>query len=389
MKGIRAGAMFDGVKDTLHRDVVVWVDDEGRIAEVSVGDSGSHAGIEHDLGERTLLPGLINAHDHLQIDATPERLEKLNAASDVENALRMAGRAHQALWAGVTTFRECGAKHRLDIAVRDAIAEGTLPGPRILACGLPLTSVGGHLDWMGREVEGAADMHDAVIEQVHAGADHIKLCASGGMLEATSDIYAVQFSDEELAVARAEARAHGRRIGAHAHNADSIRAVVKAGFDTVEHCLWINRGGRVDVDDTVVERMASEGIAVVPTIATGFPKGGARPHWVAAVGPLDERLAVLRHMHERGVPLLAGTDDGRYSEFVYELELMRSIGLSAFEVLRSATSLSGEYLRLEEGLGSIRAGAPADLIAVTGNPLDDVSALWSVTAVFTAGRRVR
>jgi imidazolonepropionase-like amidohydrolase len=164
---------------------------------------------------------------------------------------------------------------------------------------------------------------------------------------------------------------------------------VNAGFDTVEHALWIDRGQRVDVDEEVVGRMAEEGIAVCPTLATGFPRAGARPHWVAAVGPLEERLAVVHHMFERGVPIIAGTDDGRYAEFVYELELLHRCGMTTVQVLEAATSLSARHLGLDDGTGAVRAGAPADLIAVEGDPLTDLSALWRVDAVFVSGRRTK
>ena len=155
----------------------------------------------------------------------------------------------------------------------------------------------------------------------------------------------------------------------------------------IEHCLWLAETG-VEVDSDCVSKMVKFGIAVVPTIATGYPKKGEKKHWVNNVGSLEERLDVLKYLHSEGVEFVAGTDDGCFDEFVYELELMKQIGLSNYDVLVSATSKSARFLCMDSVIGSIREGCKADLITVKENPLVNLSTLWDVQHVMLDGKWV-
>ncbi|KOU33390.1 amidohydrolase family protein [Streptomyces sp. WM6368] len=336
--------------------------------------------------EGTLLPGLIDAHVHLALDAGPDPVAGLQAAGDAELYAGMADRAGRLLATGVTTARDLGDRGGLAVRLRDEIAAGRVPGPRLLSAGTPLTAVGGHCWFMGGEVEGIGAIREAVRRNAAAGVDLIKVMATGGgITKGGPAVWQAQFTEEELSVVVAEARSLGLPVAAHAHGTEGIAAAVAAGVDTIEHCTWMGRAG-FDVREDLVDAIAAGGIAVCPA---------ASPDWrgfAQRFGPerAEEMFGRLRWMAERGVRLLPGTDAGVphavFDGFVSSLEFFEHIGLAPAEIVDLATSGAARALGIDGDTGRLAAGFRADLLVVDGDPLTDLAALRAVRLVVAGGR---
>ncbi|MFB6576025.1 amidohydrolase family protein [Streptomyces sp. NPDC056402] len=333
----------------------------------------------------TLLPGLIDSHVHLVLDAGPDPVAGLQAASDAELYAAMADRAGRLLATGVTTARDLGDRGGLAVRLRDEIAAGRVPGPRLLSAGTPLTVPGGHCWFMGGEVEGADAIREAVRRNAAAGADLIKVMATGGgITKGGPPVWQAQFTPAELALIVAEARSCGLPVAAHAHGTEGI---VAAGVDSIEHCTWTGRSG-FDVREDVVDAIAARGIAVCPAASPdwrGFAERFGRER-------AEEMFGRIRWMAERGVRLLPGTDAGIsravFDAFVSSLEFFEHIGLDPAETVDLATTGAAWALGIGGDTGRLAAGFRADLLVVDGDPLTDLAALRSVRLVVAGGRPV-
>jgi imidazolonepropionase-like amidohydrolase len=329
---------------------------------------------------------LIDGHVHLAFDASPDPVGALRR-SDLDLLLGMTGRALQALDSGVTTVRDLGDRHGLALRLGQAIESGTLPGPRILAAGTPLTSPGGHCGFLGGEVEGEEAIRDLVRRNAEAGAAVIKVMVTGGGLTKEGPpIWASQFGVAELTAAVDEARTVGLPVAAHAHGTDGIATAVAAGVNTIEHCTWMGADGGFEVRKDLVAEMAAKGIRVCPA---------ASPNWRAFAERFgtDRAKAMFdryRWLHDQGVRLLAGTDAGvPFAEFnnpVGSLEFFEYLGFSRDQVIELATVSTAEALGIADRTGRITAGYRADLLVVDGDPLTDLGALRRVRLVVADGR---
>ncbi|MFB6557301.1 amidohydrolase family protein [Streptomyces sp. NPDC056400] len=336
----------------------------------------------------TLLPGLIDSHVHLVLDAGPDPVAGLQAASDAELYAAMADRAGRLLATGVTTARDLGDRGGLAVRLRDEIAAGRVPGPRLLSAGTPLTVPGGHCWFMGGEVEGADAIREAVRRNAAAGADLIKVMATGGgVTKGGPPVWQAQFTPAELALIVAEARSFGLPVAAHAHGTEGIVAAVAAGVDSIEHCTWTGRSG-FDVREDVVDAIAARGIAVCPAASPdwrGFAERFGRER-------AEEMFGRIRWMAERGVRLLPGTDAGIsravFDDFVSSLEFFEHIGLDPAEIVDLATTGAARAVGIGGDTGRLAAGFRADLLVVDGDPLTDLAALRSVRLVVAGGRPV-
>ncbi|WP_438387676.1 amidohydrolase family protein [Actinopolyspora saharensis] len=339
----------------------------------------------------TVLPGLVNAHVHLSWDAGFGMLERFRAADDAELLLGIAGRAQQALRAGVTTLRDLGDRDGLVLRVRDAIARGALAGPRLLGSGPPLTPPQGHCWFFGGEVSGADQIRERIRGNAALGADVIKVMASGGEMTPDSPpTWQSQFSAEELALVVREAHAAGLPVAAHAHGTEAIADAAAAGVDTIEHCSWQgadNAGS--DLRDEVASEIAERGIAV----CHAYP-----PDWRTfqrvVVGEQRSQAALdrLHWMDEHGVRFVPGTDGGLptsvFDNYVGALSYyVDAVGWSPARVIDMATTGAARALGLER-VGSLAVGHAADLLVVDGDPLADVTALHRQRLVLARGRAV-
>ncbi len=342
-----------------------------------------------DLGDRTLLPGLIDAHVHLIGDPQPGAFFATQEESDEWLLLRASANAQTALIAGLTTVRDCGGRGTLITSLEKAISEGLVFGSKIIACGAPITTTGGHCYFLGQEAEGNENLQKAVRKLHRAGADFIKVMVTGGGLTPGSNSRASQYSQAELNTIVGDAHRLGKRVAGHVHGTEGIERAVNAGFDTLEHASWMAResDGR-DYDPGVVAEIVRKDIIVCRTIA-GFERIQLEE------ANIDHKFwpayEVLRNMVRDGVKLAAGTDSGidltPFSGYSLTLETMAGLGgMKNSEVVSAATINAAEALGLADRIGTVEKGKRADLIAVTGNPLQDLRVLRKIDYVIQDGR---
>ncbi len=358
-----------------------------------------------DLRDRYVLPGLIDCHVHLTMETSADQLLRYVTESDADRALNGAVYARRTLNAGFTTVRDVGSPGDVGIALRDAINDGKIPGPRMYVSAMAITPTGGHGDRTHgfREdlfavpgpVQGAADGVDAcrqaVRAQVKRGADVIKLTATGGVLSNTASGLEQQFFDDELKAIVETAHLLNRKVAAHAHGKSGIKAAIKAGVDSIEHGTYI--------DEEAISLFKQHGTYYVPTITAGksvteyaaFSNYFTAPVVVKAlaVGPKIQETFTLAY--KAGVKIAFGTDAGVFPhgdnsrEFVY----MTEGGMPAAEAIHSATITASELIGNNADVGTIEAGKFADLIAVAKDPTADITELKRVVFVMKDGRVFR
>ncbi|NJO12375.1 MAG: amidohydrolase family protein [Gammaproteobacteria bacterium] len=373
---------------------------DGRIVEIRDGFVGEGEVI--DLREAFVLPGLIDSHVHITGENGPqaelEGFRKTSADLVADGALY----ARRTLLAGFTTVADLGSDQDAIIALRDGIAAGKLEGPRILAAG-PVAAHGGHGDIHGYRPDilkvfaypglcsGADDCRRAVRQAVQRGADVIKIAATGGVMSNTAAGVGQQMTDEELATIVQTAHGLGRRVVCHAHGADGVNAALRAGVDSIEHGTYL--------DAESVRLMKANGTYLVPTLLAGDTVGrqAETAEWMPEsvrkkareVGP--NMLAAVRRAREAGVKFAFGTDSGvsTHGDNAKEFALMVRGGFTPLDAIRTATVGGAAHNRLSAEIGSLAPGKGADLIAVQGDPLTDITELERVQFVMKGGRPIR
>ena len=340
----------------------------------------------------TALPGLIDGHAHLVLSAETDAIERFRREDRSGMLLLRAARnAEQALRGGVTTLRDCGGPGWLTLALRDAIVQGVIPGPTVLACGPVITTTGGHGYEFGLECDGVEDLRRAVREVRKRGGDFIKVMATGGSLPHTSNPYRAQYTVEELRAITTEAHRLGLTVAAHLHATEGIRNAVDADVDTLEHCSWLGIRGKTEYDDNLVVRIAREGrwAFLNMTSERSLITGATSEYHLRMREMLEGRLEARRRMVESGVRVAVTSDAGfpyvRFDEFALSVEVMHQFcGLSAAHAIIAATRAPAEALGLSD-VGVLGPGKRADILVVEGNPLLNIEALQNVRAVFKAG----
>jgi imidazolonepropionase-like amidohydrolase len=342
-----------------------------------------------------LLPGLIDCHVHIFADAGPEG--RINAEEPPGLALlRAAYHARCTLEAGITTIRDLGGQAHMEFALRQAIAGGYCSGPRLVLAGklLSMTSAGAEaFRGMYREADGADEVRKAAREQLKAGAEVIKVMATGAVMTPGEEPGASQYTLEEMRAAAEEAHKVGRRMAAHAHGAAGILTAVRAGADTIEH------GSLLCDSPEAILLMAERGIFLVPTLATSAMKyhGSDIPAFMfekeRRLGDAPQRS--VQAALAAGIPIAMGTDAGvpfvRHGENAIELALMVEAGLTAMQSIVAATSNAASALGLQDEIGTIEVGKRADLLVVDGDPLADIALLTKkerIRMVMQSGRVV-
>jgi len=356
---------------------------------VRVAPELPEAGDRHvvDLRGKYLLPGLIDAHCHITLNGG--LVEEELAYDPRARILRAARNAFATLLAGITTIRDTCGLDDSDIVLRDAVAAGHLPGPRIIACGRMITMTGGHGWFFGQEVDGPDAVRRAVRERIKARADWVKFMASGGFAEDGEQPASSQLDPDELAAGVAEAKKAGRKTCAHAHGAASIKNALHAGIDSIEHASFM--------DDEAIELLLRRGAFIVPTFSIYYKmkETGAAHHLAPYVIGLvnrswDLKIARFTEAYRAGVPVAAGSDNGSpvapHPDIATELEIFVRLGLSPYDALRAATVTAARLLSLDGEIGTIEAGKRADLVVLAADPLHDISAVRRVDAVVQDGR---
>jgi imidazolonepropionase-like amidohydrolase len=351
-----------------------------------------------DLAGMTLVPGLIDAHTHLT--GEPRFGYEELSISVPKQALIGAKNARITLLAGFTTVRNVGASGFTDVALRDSINEGLVPGPRMLVSGPPLGITGGHCDdnllpfEYHKSSEGAADgiaeVQHKVREDIKYGADLIKICATGGVLSKGDDPQAAQYTLEEMKAIVADAHRLGRKVAAHAHGAQGILWATEAGVDSIEHGSYI--------DDASITAMKKNGTYLVPTVylqhwmlenmqSIGMPA----MYGVKMRQIIDVARKNLTHAFASGVKVAFGTDAAVYPHGLnaHEFNEYVQMGMTPIQAIQTATVNAADLLGWSDRIGSIEPGKFADIVAVSGDPTKDVTVLEHPTFVMKGGEVYR
>jgi imidazolonepropionase-like amidohydrolase len=385
---IAAERLFDGQTDSIVEDPLIEVTD-GRIVSVTQRRSISNSDVI-DLGDATLLPGLIDIHQHLAFDASGDAVAQLVQDDDATLLLRMRAAAMLALEGGITTIRDLGDRNYVSLTLRDWFRSGMEVGPEILASGPPITVTGGHCWFLGGEADGIRGVRDAVRERVARGADVIKIMATGGNMTPTLGPHESQYSAAELAAAVEEAHAGGLKVAAHAHGGQGIADSMNAGVDSIEHCTFFTADG-VDADPDVIAELGRRQM-IVSVTSGRLP--GSEQHFPAMAKRVEAVLANHRRLHQAGARLVCGTDAGvapnkPHDVLRYGVSSFPSLGLTNAEALRANTSVAANACGVADRKGAIANGMDADIVAVRGDPLEDVSCVQDVLAVFVRGNPVK
>ncbi len=398
---VHVGTLIDGARDKPRSNVSIVIDG-ARITEVVAGFSEPGQGdTVIDLSHATVMPGLMDMHTHLAIEYSPDTYSEKFFMNPTDYAFRSVPFARRTLLAGFTTVRDLGDDGIVVAALRKAIAEGHVSGPRIFTAGKSLATTGGHADPTNgvntklkgdpgpKEgvVNGPVDARKAVRQRYKDGADLIKLTATGGVLSLAKSGQNPQFTREELEAIVETAKDYGFTVAVHAHGVEGMKRAVLAGVDSIEHGTFMS--------EEVMKLMKKRGTYYVPTLLAGawvaekaaledyFPEI-VRPK-AARIGP--QALGTFARAYKAGVKIAFGTDSGvsAHGDNAKEFELMVGAGMPPMEAIKAATSEAAKLLRVEDELGTVEPGKIADLIAVSGNPLEDIGLLRSVEFVMKAG----
>ena len=398
---LHCGHWVDVDKGKLRAEVTIVIDN-GRIHSIRDGFHAAKGTQPVDLGNQTCLPGLIDTHTHLSSEFSRTSYLDRFTQDTAEVAYQALVHARRTLDAGFTTVRDLGEMAPVTTALRQATAEGIVAGPRIFTAGKSIATTGGHADPTNSYradlagnpgpqegvVNGTADARKALRQRYKDGADLIKITATGGVLSPAKNSHNPQFSEEEITAIVVTARDYDMKVAAHAHGAEGMKRAIRAGVASIEHGTLM--------DDEVMQLMVDNGTYLVPTLMAGAwvaDKAREDGFFPAIVRPKAARLGPMMQdtfakALQAGVPIAFGTDSGvsAHGDNADEFRLMVEAGMEPMAAIQSATVAAADLLGQAEDLGSITEGKHADIIAVTGNPLDDISVLKNVQFVMKGGR---
>ncbi|HET6895557.1 MAG TPA: amidohydrolase family protein [Candidatus Baltobacteraceae bacterium] len=377
---VRAGVLYDGTMDAPRRNADIVIED-GRIREIR------DASGECDRQAACVTPGMVNAHVHLEMSGQPDPLLIVNQYNTVQRTLHAVDNAARTLRAGVTTVRDVGANDAIAIEIRDAIEQGRIPGPRMRAAGKVLCMTGGHGWPIGRAVDNPWEARKGAREQRLAGADCLKLIATGGVLTKGAVPGVAQLTIEEMSAACDEAHRHDMRVAAHAIGTEGIKNALRSGVDSIEHGHML--------DDEAIALFKERGAYLVPTLTAPtcileHAEGGGQPDYVVrkAREINEHMLRNIRRAFDAGVKIAGGSDAGTpfnfHEKYADEVVLMHKLlGMSPQQALHAATAVAAELIGLHRGI--LEPGAHADLLLLDTDVERDLHALTRPVAVIKGG----
>ena len=408
IKIVQADRLIDGGDGIVRENMAVVIDGD-RIKEVlprerlDVSTDGDTQ--VYEFPGSTVLPGLIDCHTHTNMPANGRTGEEVIPDGDDIRLLRSAQNARMALESGVTTMCDCGAWNQTAFSLKEGIKEGLVDGPRMLVCGRPVTTTGGHCWYMGSEADGIDGVRTATRRLIKEGADFIKVMATGGSTK-TSDPYRPAYSVEELRTIADEAHRRNRIVAAHCRCTHGMSNVLEAGFDMIIHGFFAGEDGTRSFDPRVSERIARQDVWVNPTLHISRSQMWWMQEKKEAMGlttdemnrlsraqeSYQQSLQECRQLIELGVKLVLGSDCGwglyPFGQSAHEAGALVEAGLTPMQTIVAGTRNGAEVLGILDKVGTIEAGKEADLVVVEGDPSGDIGALNRVVAVFKGGRRV-
>jgi imidazolonepropionase-like amidohydrolase len=348
----------------------------------------------------TVMPGLIDVHAHLTFGTAGRGYETVMSEDSDDLMLVRAVRNCQAhLRAGVTTVRDCGARDRTTLSLREAAAHGLFPAPRLLVSGPPITVSGGHFWWCNGEADGVDGVRARARRLLKDGGDFLKIMASGGGTLGTDPSRAT-YAPGEIAAAVHEAHHAGKLTTAHCLAAESLANAVEGGIDQVEHINFIHPDGSRTFDRRIAERIVERGIYVSPTIQTGYrqierlrakqdPSSGEWTRLADLERKLESKLEFVSRFRALGAKIVAGTDAiATFGDYAIGLELLTRAGLTPPEAILAATSVAAQAIGLGREVGTLEVGKEADVVVVKGDPSEDIRGIERVALVARAGEVV-
>ncbi|MDG2434639.1 MAG: amidohydrolase family protein [Gammaproteobacteria bacterium] len=398
---IHAGTLIDGQSNQAYKKRTIIIEDTLIVSVINGYQEPQKNDIYLDLKKYTVLPGLMDMHVHLDGEYNKNSYSERFSFEAADRAIRAVVNAKKTLMAGFTTVRNLGDSDNVTISLRNAINQGIISGPRIFSAGKSLATTGGHADptngvredifHIPTPVDGVIDGRDGAFKGVRSryqsGADLIKITATGGVLSVAKNGQNPQFTEDEILAIVEAAKDYDFTVAAHAHGAEGIKRAVRAGVNSIEHGSLMDEEG--------MSLMVKYGTYYVPTIMAGYwvaekaQQPGFFPEIVRpkalAIGPAIQET--FRKAYERGVKIAFGTDSGvsAHGENAQEFIYMVQAGMSEMEAIKSATSIASELIGMSDLMGSIQSGKLADIIAVSGNPLEDISTLKKVEVVIKEG----
>ena len=369
---------------------IAWV---GSMADLPTEAQGAE---QVDISGKWLMPGLIDAHIHICYNGSESVFALLEKHRD-ELVLEAVDICKRTLSHGVTTIRDVGGEQFIEMSLRNAIKRGFIAGPRMKLSGRVISMTGGHAHFIAREADGPDEMRKAAREQIKAGADLVKLMATGGTATPGQDIHASQLTVAEIAAVTEVAHMMGRKVAAHCHGTGGIRNCMLGGVDTIEHGTYL--------DEETADMMVDNGAALVLTLGAGNPDLESyplspvqqadaerrKPMIEAGVKQIRGTIALAR---SKGIFLGIGTDAGgnplapHNFSMARELELLVDNDLTAMEAISIGTRNNAEILDMEDDIGTVEAGKYADLLLLNADPLVDIRNLRDIAAVFKGGVKV-
>lgn len=383
-KIIKNGYVWDGQKFAV-KDIVINNEMIDKVADSCEGSFDEVINAK----SKYVLPGIIDCHVHLSMDAGSHPMATLSQGSESEALLEAVLSAEKIIKSGITTVRDCGSLGFEILSLRDEVNKGRFKGPRIFACGKAIKITGGH--FIGRVTDGIDDARKAAREMIEAGADFLKFMGSGGLGKIGEQPGLVELDQDEIEIAVKQGRKHDMASATHAHGKQSMLNALNAGTTTLEHCTFM--------DQEVIDKILEKDVFVVPTFAPYLlisekgAEAGVSDYMVnMAKQVYKEKIPRFRKAYNAGIKIAFGRDAGapftKHEDFIVEMKAMESAGMSRKDIITSATENAARALKLWDKIGSIEKGKYADIILVDDKPLDDFDNFKKIFKVIKSGEEI-